>query len=202
MLQIVGILGTALDPILLTRALGLESSAQYAIASRLFSAAALVQFFILPMWPAFGEALARGDSAWAKRALHKCLLWSLIISTLTGVLIAFAVPFLTKTWVPQIRAVPVSVLLAFVAAAPLGAYGGTMSAILNNRGTLRSQLFFYGAASVAAFVLKIVLIPVVGASGVVWGTVLGYGIFYVVPAWRLAQRALSSDASRQRWRVA
>lgn len=197
-LQLAGVLGTSLDSIILTRSLGLASVAQYAIAVRVFAASGLVQFFLVPLWPAFGEALARGDHDWARAALIRCLRFATGISMLTSIVAALAMNPLIRFWVPEIQSVPSSLRWAFVVMAPLGAYGATMSSFLNNRRTLRLQLGFFSLASFAALCAKIVLVNMVGISGIIWGSALGYSIFYVVPAWRLAMRTLSDSRFKEK----
>ncbi len=81
-------------------------------------------------------------------------------------------------------------LAAFVVAAPISAYGGAMSVFLNNQRTLKAQFWFYAIASITALLAKFWLVKTVGISGVVWGTILGYGLFFTYPAWRLAQKTI------------
>jgi O-antigen/teichoic acid export membrane protein len=190
LLQILAVLGTYSDPIILTRYLGLTAVAEYSVAQRLFSGASIIQFFLVPLWPAFGEAVASGDHAWVRTALRRALWISIALSTTSAALIAFLAPTISTAWVPQIHKAPPLLLWAFVVAALIGAYGGVMSVFLNNRQTLRAQLRFYALASFAALAAKFWLVKILGISGVVWGTILGYGLFYIYPAWRLAQKTI------------
>lgn len=190
LLQLLGVIGSSSDQIILTRYLGLAAVAEYSLTQRLFSGASMIQFFLTPLWPAFGEALASGDRAWARMALAKTLWISLAASAACALGVAFVAPAISAAWVPQIRKASPLLLAGFGVMALFGAYGGTMSVFLNNRQTLRSQLVFYAAASLTALAGKIWLVQTLGISGVLWGTVLGYGIFYIYPAWRLAHKTL------------
>ena len=68
-----------------------------------------------------------------------------------------------------------------------------MTAFLNSSRALRRQVLFYGAASVSAILLKVLLIIKWETAGVAWGTVLGFGLFYAIPAAVLARRVLRQD---------
>jgi O-antigen/teichoic acid export membrane protein len=192
LLQLLALLGTYSDQIVLSRNLGLAAVAEYSLTQRLFSGASMIQFFLVPLWPAFGEALASGDHVWARMALWRTLWISVAISTASAALIAFFAPVISSVWVPQIHKAPPLLLAAFVAMSLVTAYGGTMSVFLNNRRTLRAQLVFYAVASFAAVIAKVCLVKSMGISGVVWATILGYGLFYMYPAWRLAQKTIDN----------
>lgn len=191
LLQLFAVLGNSSDQIILTRSLGLAAVAEYSLAQRLFSGASMIQFFLVPLWPAFGAAVASGDHVWARMALRRTLWISAALSTACAAMIAFMAPVISHAWVPQIRKASPLLLSAFVAMALIGAYGGTMSVFLNNRKTIRAHLGFYAVASLAALGAKIWLVKTVGISGVLWGTVLGYGLVYTFPAWRLAQKTIN-----------
>jgi len=190
LLQILAMLGTYSDQIVLTRCLGLAAVAEYSLAQRLFSGASMIQFFLIPLWPAFGEAVASGDHVWVRMALRRTLWISMAVSTVSAALIAFLAPAISTAWVPQIRKASPLLLTGFVVMALVAAYGGTMSVFLNNRQTLRTQLGFYAVASFASLISKFWLVKILGISGVLWGTIFGYGVFYMYPAWRLAQKTI------------
>ena len=82
-------------------------------------------------------------------------------------------------------------LLGFGLWVLLAGYGGVMSSFLNRGSLLRAQTSFYAVASLAVFVLKIVFARHWAATGVIWATVIGYSLFYVIPAARLAYRDLN-----------
>jgi hypothetical protein len=66
-----------------------------------------------------------------------------------------------------------------------------MNAILNQPGVMRRHLVLFGSAALASLALKIAFARHGSLAGVVWGTVIGYGVIYVVPAALLAFRSVS-----------
>jgi hypothetical protein len=65
-----------------------------------------------------------------------------------------------------------------------------MSTFLNSGPLIAKQTFFVGIASISALVLKIILSLKFGISGIIWATVIGYGVFYIIPSYRLAYKYL------------
>jgi O-antigen/teichoic acid export membrane protein len=191
LLQVFALIGNASDSLVLAQILGVQAVAQYTVAQKLFSIALIAQFFIAPLWPAFGDALERNDYAWARHALKRALVLSLGITILATLPLLVFGKWIVVVWVgPEL--IPSSSLLAALGGwMLLASYGGVMSVLLNNGKLLRRQAVFYGVASLAALVLKIVLAQAIGISGVVWATVIGYGMFYVIPAGLLARSVLN-----------
>ncbi|MBC8106749.1 MAG: oligosaccharide flippase family protein, partial [Anaerolineae bacterium] len=57
--------GYTSDSFVLTRILGPQAVTEYNVPFRLFSiVTVLIGFFLIPLWPAYAEARARGDVAW------------------------------------------------------------------------------------------------------------------------------------------
>lgn len=189
-LQIFTLLGNATDNLVISHIFGTSAVAGYAVTQKLFSVTQIAQYFITPLWPAFGEAMARNDIAWARRTLNRALVLSILSSILISLPLVFAGKRIINMWVgPDL--VPSSVLLiGFGFWTLLAAYGGSMSMFLNSGALLGKQTWFYGIASIGALALKIVLAKNWQIAGVIWATVIGYGSFYVVPAAWLAYGSL------------
>jgi O-antigen/teichoic acid export membrane protein len=63
------------DSILISIVLGPESVADVAVPSRLFSVVSLgVAILLTPLWPAYTDALARGEIEWVKRTFRRSLM--------------------------------------------------------------------------------------------------------------------------------
>jgi len=71
-LQVFAILSFGLDGAIVARMLGHEAVAELSVGARLIGMIPVVLGFALtPLWPAYGEAIARGDSVWVRRTLSK-----------------------------------------------------------------------------------------------------------------------------------
>ncbi|NQU35713.1 MAG: hypothetical protein HQ521_20995, partial [Bacteroidetes bacterium] len=79
-----------------------------------------------------------------------------------------------------------SLLIGFYVFILFANYGGAMSTFLNSGPLIKKQLLIVGLASVSSVLLKIVLSLNFGVSGIIWATIIGYSIFYIIPSYRIA----------------
>jgi O-antigen/teichoic acid export membrane protein len=155
---------------------------------KLFQTSLVFSLFMYPLWPALGNALARGELAWARTALNRAV----ILSSIAGV--GLALVFLVfgraivHAWVGG-RVVPDLPLVGgFAVWIILAAYGGAITTLLNNAQFLGLQLKIYAIASLSALALKVPMAYWLGPAGVVWATVIAYSIGYCLPAGLAARR--------------
>ena len=196
MLQILALLAMSSDNLVIAQVMGASAVAGYAVTQKLFVATQVAPLFIAPLWPAFAEALARKDYAWARLALNRSLLLSLGLCVMTATPLFFFGKGIIAIWAgPEV--VPATFLLfGFSIWTLIAGYGACMSAFLNStRELLAKQMWFYAATTIAALVLKVVLVRNWQAAGAIWATVFGYGLFFVVPTARVAYGYLN------RWRL-
>lgn len=197
-LQVCAVLGNASDNIVIAHVIGVSAVSGYAVTQKLFSITQIAQYFIAPLWPAFGEAMARNDYAWAHRALNRALLFSAVLGLFSALPLCIYGKQIIAIWVGTQMEPSSMLLVGFGFSVLLAGYGGVMSAFLNNGVLLRGQTRFYMAASLFALALKLALAAKFNVAGVIWATVIGYGLLYAIPAARLAYRSVkvaSPDAS-------
>jgi O-antigen/teichoic acid export membrane protein len=185
-LQIMTLIGNASDNLVIAQVLGSSAVSVYAVTQKLFTTTMIAQYFIAPLWPAFGEALARKDYAWAKKTLNRALKLSLIMSAVTALPLLLFGKKIILYWVgPEL--VPSAFMLSgFALFVFLASYGGVMSTFLSCGDLVGRQVGFISAAALTSLALKIILAYQWQAAGVIWATLFGYGVFYVIPAARLA----------------
>lgn len=196
-LQLSVMMGTASDSIIIARLYGATAVAPYAVVYKLFQASLVFSLFMYPLWPALGEALARGDYQWAKSALARAVKFSAIGGAMLALVLVTLGGTIIRLWVGG-RVVPSQSLIdAFAAWALLSAYGGAITSLLNNPPFLKWQTTVYGVASVVALALKIPLAERFGPAGVVWATVIAYAFVYCMPAELTARRFFAKHARAQ-----
>lgn len=192
LLQFFTLLSSSVDNIVIAQVLGASAVASYAITKKLFMIMQINQFIIQPLWPAFGEAMARKNYKWAKKTLTRTLKFSLSTGMLTALPLLIFGKSIISFWVgPEL--VPSSALLVgFFFYVFLVNYGGTMSVFLNSGSLVGKQCVFVGMAAISSVILQIILAGPWGTIGVIWAILIGYSLFYVIPAYRLAFGALNS----------
>ena len=160
-LQVAAAVAFSSDNFIATQLLGPVAVAQYSVTQRVFMVLpALLSVAAVALWPAYGEALLRSDRQWIRRTLVR-----LIFGFLIG-------PALMP---------PTALLAGFVVWAVLYAFGSVASMLLNAANVILFQLVIASIMAVTSIVLKIELGRSFGVSGIIWGTVIAYGLLVVVP---------------------
>jgi O-antigen/teichoic acid export membrane protein len=186
------LVGYSSDTLIITQILGPAAVVPYAIVQKLFYTTHVSEFLIAPLWPAFGEALARGDYDWIRRTIRGSLKFNLAITAITGIaLVIFGRP-LVQAWTLSKVVPAISLLISFAVWRLLSVYQGIMSVFLNHESLLRRQVKFFGTACVCSLALKLIFVRLFAVPGVVWATILAFAIFYVPAAWRCAFGYLGS----------
>jgi O-antigen/teichoic acid export membrane protein len=186
-MQLMAVIGNASDNIIISHILGAASVSPYAVIQKLTLILGVSQLFIAPLWPLFGEAMSRGDHFWAKKVLTKAL----VLSTLFGVLAAAVILFfgeeLIAIWAGASMIPDKSLLVGFALYSIVMSLGGAVSVFLNNGEYLQRQALIFIFASIISIMLKIILVTYYkDSSGAIWGTVIGYLFFYIIPGIYLA----------------
>ncbi len=175
-------LAYASDNIITAQVLGPEAVAQYSVAFRLFTIPSVILSMILmPLWPAYGEANARGDLPWIRSALWRSLKLTLLVAGIcSGFLTIFGERIIVVWAGPNVRP-SFGLVIGLAVWCVLGSLGNTLAMFLNGLGILGFQMSCGILVAIAAIVGKVVLAGVFGTAGIVWGTILGYACFIGVP---------------------
>jgi O-antigen/teichoic acid export membrane protein len=191
-LSVFSLLGLASDNLIIAQVLGAQAVASYAVTQKLFTALQFFNFVSYALWPVFGEALARSDYDWARRAYNRSLLIGIGSAIVTiAPLLLFGQKIIGWWAGPEV--VPgVELLVGSAGWFLISTYGSAVSPLLNSRtGLLRKQVIIQLLSAIISIGLKILLAHYWQSSGVIWGGVIGYGIFFVIPTLYLAKGALA-----------
>lgn len=181
-IQLAMTVGYASDYFVVAQVLGSAEVTQYAVPARLFAfIGMLVAMLIAPLWPAYGEAMTRGDIHWVKRTLMRTMVLTFVLTVgPAAVLVVFGRPIISL-WVGDTVNPSYWLLIGLAAWAVLSGLGSTLAIFLNGIGVLRFQALFGVLMSVTALVLKIVLARRWGVAGIPWALVICYALFAAVP---------------------
>jgi O-antigen/teichoic acid export membrane protein len=170
------------DTLVVAQLVGPIAVAEYGVTSRLFMIpAAFVALGIAPLWPAYGEAIARGDVAWARLTLIRSLKAGLFISVpAAAALVAFGLPIIAL-WVGPSVTPPFVLLLGFGIWVALSTVGNSVAMLLNGAHEIRIQAAAAALMALVNLALSIWLTSRIGVAGVMWGTVIAYSVFVLVP---------------------
>jgi O-antigen/teichoic acid export membrane protein len=195
-LNIFSLLASTSDNIIIAHVIGATKIASFEIIKKIFLFSMLTQFLIQPLWPAFNEAMAKGDMVWVSKTLKKALNLSIGFGALISLPLLIFGKQIICYWVGKEYEPSWLLLVGFYLFVFQANYGGVMSTLLNSSKYINKQIVFIGLASTCSILLKIVLGRLIGIEGIIWGTLIAYSIFYVYPTWRIA-KGLINGSSRQ-----
>lgn len=181
-LQIAMAVAYASDNVIIARTLGAASVAEFAVPEKMFSFVPLLLTMLLgPLWPAYGEAIARGDRHWVEATLRRSLLAAAVFSAAAGGLLFAVGPWLLSIWVGRAVNPPVLLLGLFALWKVFESTGNALAYFLNGVKLLRPQAVLASLMALSAISLKIVLVRSLGSPGVLVATIVTYGAFVLAP---------------------
>ena len=195
-LQIVFAVAYTSDNIVIAKILGAEAVTQYAVLAKLFGIIPLVLgMALMPLWPAYGEAISRGDGPWVKKTFYRSIkLATGFAAVAAGLLVIFANEILALWVRPGVR--PTLLLLLGMALWQVtAACGNALAVFLNGANVVRAQVIIGTVTAIVAITLKIILIQSIGLPGVVFATVLSFVICTLLPFVYLVPRLLNKKDS-------
>jgi O-antigen/teichoic acid export membrane protein len=197
-MQISMTIGYQADNLVIAQVLGAEKVAQYAVPFKLFSIApALLAMIMMPLWPAYGEAITRGDRAWVLKTLRRSLMLGLGISIpINAVLIAFGLQ-LVHGWVgPQISP-PAALFWGLGIWGVLTGINWPFAMFLNGINAVRFQAVCAALMAVSSISLSIFLTRRIGLPGTVCAMIAAQILCVLVPIAAYMPRLLSRIESAQ-----
>jgi O-antigen/teichoic acid export membrane protein len=170
------------DNLIITQFLGPDAVTQYAIPYQMFAQTLFIYNVICgSLWPAYGEAIARGDMAWVKKTLIRSFK---IVLPSTGLVSLFLVIFgnqLLYFWVGPKISPSLFLNIGLAIWMIMLSFGGAMSTLLNAANVFRFQIIFIVLSIIFCLAFKCLFIYYFKLPGIIWGTIFAYGMFYILP---------------------
>ena len=190
------------NSIIIAAMLGPSAVAEYAVVSKLFMIPTLLVGFALgPLWPAYREALSRGDVQWIHRTFARSIRLSLAIGGIvSAVLVVLGVP-LIGIWVGGSVQPSFVLVLAIGVWTALNGVGTAVAMLLNGAQVMRFQVLTATLMAIGNVLLSIALTARIGISGVVWGSVVAFSAFSLIPVAVYVPRLLRRLEAEQGIRV-
>jgi O-antigen/teichoic acid export membrane protein len=161
------------DNLVIAQILGAEAVTQYAVPDKMFSVIGVVASMVLfPLWPAYGEAVARGDHTWVRKTLLNSLAASVVTTGLLSSILVIFGARLVELWTGSTIDPPFTLLLGLGLWRVLEAAGNAVSMLLNGANLVRYEFMIGAVTAVLAITLKLILTPRIGIPGVVWATII------------------------------
>ncbi len=192
-LQIAVALGYQSDNFVISHFLGASYVPQYQVPMKLFMLVPLMVGFVLtPLWPAYGEAIARHDVAWIRRAYSVSMKLALSLNVIAAILLVFFGPALIHIWVGSNINPPLILLLGLGLWTALNGLGGPIAMLLNGTNAIGIQVICASVMAVSNILLSIFLVGKIGVAGPIYGTVITWTAFNLIPYMIYIPRMFSS----------
>ena len=153
-------------------------------------APAAVSLVTVALWPAYAEAVARGDRTWANRTLNRSLLVAVSgTAVFAAIIVAVGPVFLGR--ITGAAAEPSrGLLLALGLLACVMSASTALGVFLSATGQLRIQVVAAAVMAPTNLALSIVLVSSLGVLGPAWGTIISQTLLVLVPVGLVVRRTL------------
>jgi O-antigen/teichoic acid export membrane protein len=183
LLQIAYIVAFSTDRIVVAQIVGPTAVGDYTVVYRLFAIpAGLASIAILPLWPAYREAISRRDMGWVRITLKRSLAFVLVATIPLAIVLSLIGPAIVKVWTGGELAPAWGLYPAFAMFTVALGIANAYSVLLNGAQELRFQLVIWSAMAVMNIVLSVYLASVIGVAGVAVGSVLATVSMLIIPA--------------------
>jgi O-antigen/teichoic acid export membrane protein len=189
-LQLAGALAFQSDAIVISQTLGPVAYGEFSVVQRLFLlVGAGLAAGISGLWPAFGDALVRGEVVWARQTLVRALWLTGAVGSLAVVLLVLSMDVLAVRWLQAAVLPATGLLVALALWTVVEALGNVCGACMNGANLLRVQLMLGATMALLAFAGKWWLTPLWGPVGAVMATLVTF-VLVCVPGLILILRRL------------
>lgn len=165
--------GSTSDNIVIAQSLGAEAVTQYAVPEKLFGFIGVaINMILFPLWPAYGEAIARGDRAWVGATLLRSFWAGVVTAAVLSSIFAIFGNYIIRLWIGPSLEPPFMLLLGLGLWRVMDSGGNAISMFLNGANAIRFVSTVGIITAVLAITLKVTLIGHFGISGVIWATII------------------------------
>ena len=177
------------DALVVTQILGPAAVTTYSVTMRVFLVVpAFAGFVLAPLWPAYGEAISRGDAQWVRHTLRRALWGGLLLSISGAGALALVARPLIHAWAgfrpPLLLVVAAAIWIVVMTT------GAVLAAFLNGARVVRAQVVLALLMMTTNLGLSIAFTRWVGVSGVIWGSIAAESGVVVIIVTVLAPRVL------------
>lgn len=181
-LQLAVVVAFQSDVLVAAALLGPEAAATYAVTIRVFMIVpSLIGLVLMALWPAYTEAIARGDRLWVRQTLRRSVIGAAVASSASSVALIVAGPSVIRFLTGDLIEPPVGLVVGAAVWAVANASLNAVTMLFNAASVVKFQVVTATVMAIGSIGLSIVLARVVGLPGIVWGTLIAYVILSAIP---------------------
>jgi O-antigen/teichoic acid export membrane protein len=170
------------DVVVAAAVLGAGAAATYAVTLKVFLLVpSLVAMFLVTLWPAYTEALARHDGAWIRRTLRRSIWIALGATGVASLVLVIAGSWFIRTWTRNAVDPPFELLVGAALWAVVSTGFNAVAMLLNAASVMAFQVVAAVSMAALSITLSIALANTIGLAGIIWGTLLAYILVSALP---------------------
>jgi O-antigen/teichoic acid export membrane protein len=197
-LQLAMSIGYQSDTFVVDQVLGSAKVKEYGVPSRLFLyMQSLLWLIMAPLWPAYGEAVARGDMPWVKRTLKRSMVASVMISAIPSLLLVIFGDWIIRYWMRGTVSPTPAVLIGLGIWTVLYAVCTPLALLLNGANVVRFQIITVSLMAVVNITLSVLLTRKIGVPGVIYGSIIAQISCVLAPTLIYLRRILHDIEARR-----
>ena len=180
-LQLGIMVGWGSDAFIISALTTVSAVTQFAIVQRLYQVVSIpMNILNNPLWGAYADAHAHGDTEFIRRTLKVSLAGTLLMSTGLSLTLFFLSDHIITIWIDDHVDISRNLILAFTVWKVLQSLGHAFSMALNGLHIVKIQVYSVLLLCFFAIPLKVIYTPQFGAAGAVWSTVIAYTLSTVL----------------------
>lgn len=171
------------DQILIAKMLGIAEVAPYSVVQRLFSQPQIfVGLLVAAQWPAYGEALGRGDGAWIAKHFTRTLYIITGFALSSATIMSVLCSQILELWVGHVVRVEPVLVIGMAIFCFVACIANAMIALFLSLGLHRRVIILQLAMFAVNLPVSLILLPLIGSAGAIYGTALGYIVAILIPS--------------------
>jgi len=202
-LQIAYAVAFSSDRLVVAQMVGPSAVADYSVVYRLFSIpAGLALVAMLPLWPAYREAISRSDFVWIRTTLKRALVLTVLATVPLAIVLAILGPALVTAWTDGALTPALGLFPALGAFTVSFAVANVLAMFFNGAQAMKFQISTMVLMAIVNISASVYLASRIGVAGVAVGSVLAVVSVLVVPGClylpKLLHQLAATDAMRLR----
>jgi O-antigen/teichoic acid export membrane protein len=170
------------DNFVAAQTLGASAVTQYDVPMKLFDMVGMIAgLWLVPLWPAYGEAMARGDVGWVRCMLKRSVLGIIVGTGAASLALVLFGGTVVRMWTGSAVQPTMTLLIGLAVWTVLKNAGTAAAMFMNGINVIRFQAASAVCMGIVALALKVELAKRFGLPGIVWGTVTAYLVCELIP---------------------
>lgn len=181
-LQVVVGVAFSADNFIIARTVGAVNVPDYSIPQRMFALITMLSgMLVSPLWPAYAEAISRGDIAWVRHTFRTSMMMVAGGATVAAGVLLLLSNQLIHLWVGTHIHPPFMLLVGLAVWSVMSCCGDCLAAFLNGSEIIRFQVIVASIFGAGCILMKLSFIHRYGTTGVPWATICSYGLLNALP---------------------